>query len=147
MALDGLDCRSTIDAGLSKVVGGCAGEREVDRRSKRIHYTSVATDKGSAVSKNWFGEFTNAGNVDKLDEFENAILRDSVVNPEVVSIDISHPVQPGSSLAIERSGGPVANTKDIGCLFRRIGDLRECRIATAVAAKFEYMSRILDDIL
>ena len=41
----------------------------------------------------------------------------------------------------------MAYTEDVGCLLRRVGYFGESGISTGVAAEFEHMSWILDDIL
>ena len=101
LTLNRFDRRSSIDASLSKIVGGRAGKRKVDGRSESVEYTFVARNKRFTVSEYWFGKLADTGNVGILDQFECAVLRDGIVDSEVVSVDISHPVQAGSFLTIE----------------------------------------------
>ena len=74
-------------------------------------------------------------------------MRDRVVDPQVVSVNISRPVESGSRLAVEGSSSPVAYTEDIGCLLGGVGYFGESRVPTTITAEFEYVSLVLDDIL
>jgi hypothetical protein len=97
-----------------------------------------------AVTKDSTGELGGSRDRERLDHLQDSILRNSVVDSEVLALNISVPEKTSARLAVERGHGSVADTEDISVVGRRVGNLCKPRNAI-VALKFENMGGILDD--
>lgn len=137
--------RRSVHVDGTKVVRRRAVDWVVDGRAETVERALKSSVVDHAITKHRSTKLGSTRDVERLDQVEHTVLRDSVVDPQVGTFDVGNPDETGTGLITERSDCSMTNTEDVGVLLWGIGDLGE-RGDSGVTGKLEDVCLVLDDV-
>jgi len=137
--------RRSVHVDGTKVVRRRAVDWVVDGRAETVEGALKSSVVDHTITKHRSTKLGGTRDVERLDQVEHTVLRDSVVDPQVGTLDVGNPDETGTGLITERSDCSMTDTEDVGVLLWGIGDLGE-RGDSGVTGELEDVGLVLDDV-